>query len=80
MTVSACSSADRPYGVSIRKPVCVRTGVSPAATSLNAYHGSTMSLRSKPKTSQGMARSNVSAPWSITAATVLTVRNLAKVV
>jgi hypothetical protein len=64
----------------VRKPVFVRTGVSPAATRANSYQGSTMSLRSKPKTSHGMARSNVSAPWSITAATVRIVRNLAKVV
>src|SRR5689334_20458487 len=39
---------------------------------MNPYQGSTMSDRSSPKTSQGMARSKVRAPSSTTAATVLT--------
>jgi streptogramin lyase len=40
------------YGVSMENPVCVCTGVRPAATTSNSYQGSTMSLRSTPNTSR----------------------------
>ena len=59
------------WGASIEKPVCVRTRRDPAATTRNSYQGSTMSLRSRPKTSHGIEKSKVRAPWSMTAATTL---------
>ena len=61
--------ASSPYGVSRSKPGLRAHRRFPAATTRNSYQGSTMSLRSRPKTSHGIARSKVSAPWSMTAAT-----------
>ena len=57
-------AALRSRSPSASAPACRRR-----ATSRNSYQGSTMSLRSRPKTSHGIAKSNVSAPWSTTAAT-----------
>ena len=75
ITVSARERARSEWGASTTKPVCVLMRRSPAVTTRNSYHGVTMSLRSIPNTSQGIAKSNVSAPWSTTAATVCMAEN-----